>query len=267
MGDGTARPRHGSVSTGPMPLPTHRARRVLAAVRSGSSLPVIVEAEGPRIFTKLRGAAQGSAALVAEIIVAHLAEAIGLRVAARSLVWLEPAIESADPDYELRGLLDRSAGWNLGFAYLEGAKELRADQIDRVSRDTAAAILWLDGLAMNPDRTARNPNLLWWRGGLWLVDHGAALGFQHNLATLTEDSPRRRGPPRDHLLAARAQDLVQWDPILAEQVGRDVLRAAVREVPDDFLLPLVGDRAAAERRREAYVAFLWKRLKAPRPFL
>ena len=39
--------------------------------------------------------------------------------------------------------------------------------------------MWLDALATNVDRTARNPNLLLWHGRLWLIDHGAALYLQH----------------------------------------------------------------------------------------
>jgi hypothetical protein len=43
----------------------------------------------------------------------------------------------------------------------------------------------------------------------------------------------------------------------------------VAQVPDDFLRPLVADagRERVMRHRGAYEAFLWKRLKAPRPFL
>ena len=32
----------------------------------------------------------------------------------------------------------------------------------------------------NVDRSWRNPNLLIWHGGLWLIDHGATLYFHHN---------------------------------------------------------------------------------------
>lgn len=250
-------------------MKTYTAQRVLSPVRRGSSLPVIVEHPGGRLFTKLHGAAQGPAALVAEIVVARLAEALGLRVPARSLVRLEAGIESVDRNDELRELLDRSAGLNLGFELIEGGRDLLPHEADRVDDDTAVAILWLDGLVMNPDRSVRNPNLLWGPGGVWLIDHGAALGFQHNLARLTEDSPRRVLSPGGHLLTARAGLLPKWDAVLAEQISREVLRAALAEVPDEFLRPLVSDgrSGALERRREAYVAFLWKRLKAPRPFL
>ncbi len=35
-------------------------------------------------------------------------------------------------------------------------------------------MVWLDALATNVDRSARNPNLLLWHRRLWLIDHGAA---------------------------------------------------------------------------------------------
>src|SRR5688572_1324479 len=52
--------------------------RVRPTGRLGGTRPVVVDtAAGPR-FVKLRGAADGPAALVAEVIVAELAEALGL---------------------------------------------------------------------------------------------------------------------------------------------------------------------------------------------
>ena len=100
----------------------------------------------------------------------------------------------------------------------------------------ASTIVWLDGLVQNPDRTVRNPNLMWSHNQLWLVDHGAALGFQHDWLAVTEASPRSgRWSVADHVLRSRAT------------------RVAAME--------------ALRRRRAAYVAFLWKRLRSPRPFV
>src|SRR5947208_16976701 len=97
------------------------ARRVLSADRRGSSWPVLVETDDGVRFTKLRGAAQGTGALVAEVIVAELAESLGLRVPARALVEFPLNVDSVDENDELADLLRASAGLNLGFSYLEGA--------------------------------------------------------------------------------------------------------------------------------------------------
>ena len=248
---------------------TAAVRRVLGGPRRGSSWPVMVETDAGRFLAKLRGAGHGTAALVAEVIVAELAGALGLRVPARTLLLMERGVPSDDPDQELGDLLRASAGLNLGFAPVPRARDLEPGDVERVSRDEASAIVWLDWLVLNPDRTPRNPNLLLRGREVWLIDHGAALGFQHDWRKVTEDSPRRPGPPLDrHALATRATRLREWDPVLTDTLTRERLRAAVAAVPDDFLLPLLHPpgRAPLTRRREAYVAFLWKRLKAPRPF-
>ena len=247
-------------------MPVHFvARRVLSADHRGSSWPVLVETDAGLRFTKLRGAGHGTAALVAEMIVATLAEAIGLNVPARSVVQVDAGIESLDRDGELRALLDASVGVNLGFTYLESAHVLRREEIGRVSPDDAAAIVWLDRFVMNPDRTDRNPNLMLSGDTLWLIDHGATLGFQYSWSSVTEASPRRPDVFEPHVLRHRVTDLAEWDAILAARMEREVIERAVGEVPDSFLEPLSGE--ALRRRRAAYVAFLWKRLKAPRDWL
>ncbi len=249
----------------------HRALRVVSAERRGSSRPIITETEDGRYFTKLRGAAQGVSTLVAEIIVAGLDEPLGLRVPARALIQIDAGLQCDDHDPEVTELVNASRGWNLGFRMLDGARDFSSADIDGVDEETASKIMWLDGLVMNPDRTSRNPNLLIWRTEPWLIDHGAALGFQHNWAAVTESSPRRgAGPDRGHLLHRRATQLVEWDRVLTAQCTRDLIRGAVEDVPDDFLCPLLASNATPtdlSRRREAYCAFLWKRLKPPRPFV
>jgi hypothetical protein len=250
-------------------LPVVAAERVLAADLRGSSWPVLVETrDGPR-FVKLRGAGQGVLPLVAEIIVGSLAEAIGLRVPARSLVSVDAGIESRNRRDELRDLLDRSVGLNLGFAYLDGARMFVPADVARVSEDDAAAIVWLDAFVMNPDRTVANPNLMWWQNALWLIDHGAALSFQYAWSDVTESSASNVFAPSDpHLLQSRVANIDGWDELFAARLTRDVIEGAVADVPSDFLVGagVADDPHALSRRRAAYVAYLWKRLKAPRAF-
>lgn len=249
-----------------------RAVRILSGQRRGSSRPVVAETAAGPLLVKLRGAAHGTAALAAEIIVAEIAEALGLRVPPRTLVSLDPGIPSDDPDQELReDLLDASHGLNLGFPFLDDAREIRRDEVDAASDDLAVPVLWLDALVMNPDRTPQNPNILVWRGEPWLIDHGASLPFQYRWSAVTEDAPRRDDyPVASHLFGRRADRLAACDERLAARLPREVLERAVAAVPDDFLRPLLthgADAGKLERRRQAYVAFLWKRLKPPRPFV
>jgi hypothetical protein len=229
---------------------------------------VLVDTDDGLRFTKLRGAAQGTGALVAEVIVAELAEALGLPVPARSLVRLSTDVESADQNDELADLLRASAGINLGFAYLEDARNFAPDaDVELVRPNDAAAILWLDGLTSNPDRTARNPNLLWWQNALWLIDHGAALGFQYGLPDVDPASARRPYSVREpHVLKSRVEDHAAGDLRFAELITRAAIERAVAEVPDEFLVPLLRTDSLGERRA-AYRDYLTRRVEAPRPFL
>lgn len=248
-----------------MSLPRFPARRVLSAFRGGSSLPVLVDTPSGRFVTKLRGAAQGCTALIAEIIVAELAEVLGLPVPERALIALEHDTPSDDANDELADLLRASVGDNLGLRFLPGARHLEARELDALDDAFVARLAWLDAFVMNPDRTRANPNLLLWNRQPWLIDHGAALTFHHDWAGVTEQSPRERWDPTSHLFGDRASLLEAEDSASAGAIDRDVLAAAVARVPDDFL---TGAFPAddATRLRAAYTAFLWKRLRAPRPF-
>ena len=245
---------------------TYRALRVLRADHRGSSWPVLIDTDAGTFHTKLRGAAQAPASLVAEIIVGALADALGLRVPARVLIEIPLGIPVDDPHQELGDLLRRSVGPNLGFEYMPDVRTFQPTDTPRVDLELASKIVWLDGLVQNPDRTVKNPNLLWSRGALWLIDHGASLGFQHDWLRVTEQSPRStRWQVGDHVLRSRATELHAVDAELASRLHRDALESALEAVPDDFVAK--ENREATRRRRAAYVAFLWKRLQGPRPFI
>lgn len=182
------------------------------------------------------------------------------------LIDIPPGIPIDDPHQELAQLLRLSIGRNLGFQLMPNAQPFWPGDEPRVDHELASTVVWLDGLVQNPDRTVKNPNLLWSHCQLWLVDHGAALGFQHDWPAVTEASPRsRRWSVTNHVLRSRATRVAAMDDSLATRVHRGVLESALDGVPDDFLFEDGGE--ALRRRRAAYVAFLWKRLKSPRPFV
>lgn len=215
---------------------------------------------------KLRGAGQGTSALVAELVVAELAELLGLPVPERLLVDLLPDYATDDRRDELADLLESSVGLNVGFRLLDGAVDLHRGECCNVSDFFAAATLWLDGLVMNTDRTEANPNILSWHQSYWLIDHGAALPFHHWWQLVTEDSPREPFSLNAHFFHSRRTAMAEFDDHFAKLVDRKSIERALNQVPDELLVG-AGMEATPQRTRAAYAAFLWKRRSCPRPFL
>jgi hypothetical protein len=236
-----------------------RVTRYVTPLREGGSLPGIVEADDLGTYVcKFRGAGQGVRVLVAEVIVGMLASRIGLRTPRLVGLELDPQLARYEADEEVQDLLNASAGLNLGIDFLPGAFGYEGEAT--TSTDEAVRILWLDAFTANVDRTWRNPNLLLWHGDTWVIDHGAALYFHHAWPGGVADPSRfatQRWDVGDHVFSAYADRLPRIDADLA--LTDDDLRAAVAEVPDEWLEPIPGAATPADVR-SAYVAFLRARL-------
>ncbi|MBL0173498.1 MAG: hypothetical protein IPP90_22960 [Gemmatimonadaceae bacterium] len=239
------------------PMRTVQAMHVVRRERHGSSSPVVVETTDGLWFTKLRGAAQGIPALIAELIVAELADRLSLAVPARAMVTLPPRVPSADVSDELRDLLDASVGVNVGFEFLEAARNLTRPEYERVPLEVAASVLWLDVLVQNLDRSPSNPNIMVRRGTYWLIDHGAALPFHHDWSAVREDSAHRPYDIAGHVFGWAEPVLSAAHEMLMPRCARADLDAVVAVVPETLLDVFGGDVA---RRRAMYVSYLWKRL-------
>ena len=252
-------------------LPHFTATRYLVPLREGGSLPAVVDTDGGGMFVvKFRGAGQGPKALVAELIVGQIARELELPVPELARIDLSSAFGRAEPDPEIQDLLRASEGPNVGLRYLEGALNFDLAAAGHlVTADFAARVVWLDALVTNPDRSARNPNLMIWEGRPWLIDHGAALYAHHNWATV--DEARARAPfalIRDHVLLRAADGLEETDAAMAARLTDDALTHVLACVPDELLAgPLSsGDFDTPAAARARYCDYLGARLRAPRVF-
>ena len=235
------------------------ATRYVTPLREGGSLPALVEADDDGLYVlKFRGAGQGPKALVAEVVVGELARQLGYSVPELVLVELDATIGRAEPDPEIQDLLLGSDGLNLGVDFLPGALPFSPAAGPPPEPGFAADVVWLDALVTNVDRTAQNPNLLWWHGRLWLIDHGAALYFHHADEVSSEHARGGFEAVRDHVLLPYASSLLAADRRLAERVTDEVVEHAVAEAPGEWLGPL---------SRGVYVDYLRGRLAAPRGFV
>ena len=179
-------------------------------------------------------------------------------------VELDAELGRTEPDPEIQDLIRASAGLNLGLDYLPGS--VTFDPLaERVEADLASAIVWFDAFVTNVDRTPRNANLLVWHRRLWLIDHGAALYFHHNLASATDTSRKPFPLIADHVLLPFADALEAADARLAAAITPHVVDEVVATIPDDVAgrRPLFDDR---DDNATPTSDFLVGRLQAPRAF-
>lgn len=245
-------------------LRTVQAARYVMPFREGGSVPVLVEADDLGLYVvKLRGAAQGGKALIAELVAGEIARALGLAVPEIVLIELDAALASAEPDPELAEPLEASAGLNLGLDYLPGS--ITFDPVAGPAPDptTASRVVLFDAMVLNVDRSARNPNLLHWHRRLWLIDHGAALYVHHGWSPTSV-----LADAGDPYTEVRAHVLLPWATLLPEALEHimgtitpELLARIASELPDTWLDPHDGF-ADADARRAAYAGFLGARLAA-----
>ena len=245
------------------------ARRYVQPLREGGSLPAVVEGDDGGLWvTKFRGAGQGARVLIAELVVGLLAQALGLPVPALATVALPAEFGRIERDPEIQELLRKSEGVNVGLRYLDGAfnfDPLAAGTL--IDPAFAARVVWLDAYTTNPDRSARNPNLMVWDRRPWLIDHGAALYVQHDWRGV--DDARARAPfplVRQHVLLAASAELDAADAALAPLVTDVLLGAVLDLVPDALFTDASGPVGAGEfsdvgAARARYVAYLGERVR------
>ncbi|WP_089106871.1 HipA family kinase [Streptomyces hyaluromycini] len=245
------------------------ATRYIAPLRSGGSVPAVVEADDLGTYVvKFTGSAQGHKALVAEVIVGELARALGLRFPELVLVHFDPAIAGDEPHQEVRDLHAASTGVNLGMDFLPGAEDFTPQiaEVFPVDPLEAGRIVWLDALTVNVDRTVHSSNLMVWPTlgiappRLWLIDHGAALVFHHRWDT---SAPGKAYDFRHHALGRYGPDTRAADAELAPRVTEKLLRDVLAEVPDAWLT----DFGTPDEMREAYVGYLLARVRASAEWL
>ncbi|NOU30613.1 MAG: aminotransferase class I and II [Polyangiaceae bacterium] len=245
-------------------LRTVRAQRYVMPFREGGSVPALVEADDLGLYVvKLKGAAQGPKALVAELVAGEIARALGLAVPELALVEVDAALADNEPDPELADPLEASAGLNLGLDYLPGSITFHPVAGPIPDAQTASRIVLFDAFVANVDRTARNPNLLGWHRKLWLIDHGAALYFHHGWkrGKETEGTGDPFAEVASHVLLRWATALPEAASHLAGALSDALLEGVAAQIPEAWLAA-DHDFESPDAHRAAYVSWLRARRDA-----
>jgi len=238
---------------------TVHVTRYVTPLREGGSMPAIAEADDEFYYVvKFRGAGQGQRALIAELIGAEIARALGLRVPEIVFAILDEAFGRTEPDEEIQDLLKASVGLNLGFHYLQGAISFDP-AVNIVDPVMASQIVWLDCLLTNVDRTPRNTNMLMWHKELWLIDFGASLYFHHTWKDWRQQAEKPFVLVKDHVLLPQASELDAIDKTSKAVLSNEFIRHIISLIPSEWLENETAFHSVDEHR-EAYVEFLETRI-------
>jgi len=233
--------------------------RYVTPLREGGSLPAIAEADDGFFYViKFRGAGQGKKALIAELIGAEMARAIGLKVPEIVFANLDEAFGRTEPDEEIQDLLKASVGLNLGLHYLSGSITFDP-AVTNIAPELASKIVWLDCLLTNVDRTSRNTNMLIWYKELWLIDFGASLYFHHSWHNWKEQATKPFLLVKDHVLLPFASELGKVNTELKTIFSNELIRNIISLIPDEWLEDEPEFKSVKEHR-EAYIEFLETRI-------
>ena len=249
-------------------LPRLIGTRYVVPLREGGSMPAVVETDDHASYVvKFRGAGQGPKALIAEALLAGLGRVLGLPIPRPALVDLAEGFGRGEPDPEIQDILRGSVGTNFGLSYLAGALAFDpAADGPTLDPELCADIVWFDAYLTNVDRTPRNTNLLMWRGGLWLIDHGAAIYVHHRWAGWQERVQSPFKQIAEHVLLPFAGDIGAADERLRPRLDDATIERIVATLPDEWLDP-EPDIGEAEAIRATYVTYLRQRLNGPRQWL
>jgi hypothetical protein len=218
---------------------------------SGSSFPSLVTTEaGNRYVLKLSGAGPGKRSLATEFVALKVARSIGLMVPDAAVLELSRSLPWQTGTDEFYEALQRSAGSNLGVAFIADAADVKAADLAGLPAMFLNRLAAADALLQNVDRTRANPNILRDAAGEhWAIDFGACL----LLDRLARGAlvPRTELPP-SHFLAGR--NVTDGVRNAAGQIDAAFLEPVVNALPADWLADFGFSPQLLARRLITYFA-------------
>ena len=144
-------------------------------IKKGNSFPIIVSREGKQFFVKLRSGMSGKYALMNEWIGNKIGQQIGVKTQTPTWIELNSEIRAEGLHIEVKELVNKSLGLNIGFEFKPDAREVKKEDLAELNKQELAEIFLLDLVMINIDRTATNFNLMKSGGNLFSVDYESSL--------------------------------------------------------------------------------------------
>lgn len=143
----------------------------------GNSFPVVVKKDGEKFLVKLRAGLSGEYSLLSEWFGNKVGRLIGLNTQTPEWIWLNEEVVCKDVYVEVRDLIKKSSGLNIGFCYIENLEPVESADLEKNGKGSSTDAFLFDLLMLNIDRTTANPNLLKANGDILLSDYESSLLF------------------------------------------------------------------------------------------
>lgn len=124
----------------------------------------------------------GSYAIISEYLGNQFGQYLGLPTQRPHWVSLAHNLPMTNIHVEVRDLVNKSLGLNIGFPFLENSRDCTSTDLQRLTPPQIKDIFLFDIFMINVDRTPHNPNLLWADDHLWSIDYESSLLFPFLLA-------------------------------------------------------------------------------------
>lgn len=121
---------------------------------------------------------EGPSANAVDWMCLHLARLMAIPVPTPYLVNITPDLTRHTTDGELKDLITRSLGMNLGVGFIRGGSAYTRRAKDRATPALRRLIYLFDVLFLNIDRTDHNPNMVSAGVSLYCIDFASAMGVK-----------------------------------------------------------------------------------------
>lgn len=150
------------------------AKRLIKLLKSGSSLPSLVETDNGNYIIKWSGSGEGTLSSSVDFITTHLAGMLNIPTPQPALINVEPIFLEQTKYDEMRDIIAGSFGVNFGTEFIEGASPYTPQDAERLEPTLKTQVFLFDVLTLNLDRTSDNPNILLANEQPYFLDFSAA---------------------------------------------------------------------------------------------
>ncbi len=151
----------------------------------GNSFPVVINKNGKRFFVKLQAGMSGRYGLINEWIGCKVGSQLGITTQIPKWIELTNKLKTEDIYIEVRELINKSLGLNIGFDYWENSIELKESDLIGLDQNKwqneLNQIFLFDLLMLNIDRSPGNLNLMQLDKALVSIDYESCLLVQETL--------------------------------------------------------------------------------------